>query len=157
VCSAAPRAPPATAEIKVLSPKVAVVRDSHKLFWVWRENLNKKNPAYHLFTAFLALNLSFKFSRQTQKKLLGISYYGHFNMEVNFQKMFSNLGLAMLNLHWGYWNINFLKRHFWNCQMDQIGENDAAGEQFYEKDANLPTSFCFVCRPSIPLDQKSQR
>jgi hypothetical protein len=24
-------------------------------------------------------NLSFKFSRQTQKKLVGISHYGHFN------------------------------------------------------------------------------
>jgi hypothetical protein len=41
--------------------------------------LNENFPAYHLFTAFLASNLSFKFSRQTQKKLVGFSHYGHFN------------------------------------------------------------------------------
>jgi hypothetical protein len=31
--------------------------------------LNENFPAYHLFTAFLASNLSFKFSRQTKKIL----------------------------------------------------------------------------------------
>jgi hypothetical protein len=41
--------------------------------------LNENFPAYHLFTAFLASNLSFKFSRQTQKKLVGFSHYGHFS------------------------------------------------------------------------------
>jgi hypothetical protein len=42
--------------------------------------LNENFPAYHLCTAFLASNLSFKFSRQTQKKLVGISHYGNFSL-----------------------------------------------------------------------------
>jgi hypothetical protein len=47
--------------------------------------LNENFPAYHLFTAFLASNLSFKFSRQTKKKLVGISHYGHFSNMSTFK------------------------------------------------------------------------
>jgi hypothetical protein len=39
---------------------------------------------------FLASNLSFKFSRQTQKKLVGISHYGHFRLFAALKLEISN-------------------------------------------------------------------